>query len=128
MHKVLKSYRPLIMIGVVLLCSPAILDVFPAGWNPPTWLLLTTIICGSILLVSGIYLHQRTHPRLSDERFVLHRLKSSRFGLVLGLAAIVILAFYNVAVRDEVPWDLLVVAASMAAGKLGAMAYYRISG
>ena len=65
---------------------------------------------------------------MTDERFLLHRLKSSRFGLVAGLLTILALFFYHAMAGHEPPWDLAAVAAAMAVGKLAAMAYFKVTG
>ena len=98
------------------------------GQSLPVWLVLTLVICGSIILCAGLILYQRSRPGMADERFMLHRLRASRFGLLLGLLAILVLAFYALVAKDELPWDLLIVAGSIVVGKVGAMVYFKAKG
>jgi hypothetical protein len=60
-----------------------------------------------------------------DERFIMHRFKSTRLAVLVG--AVVILAFftYDGVVHKVIRWDLFAVSLSMAVTKLCAMAYYR---
>jgi hypothetical protein len=62
-----------------------------------------------------------------DERFMMHRLRSTSLaGVMGGLVAVGLWAYYYYA--DHVwSWDLFAVAATMAGVKLGAMAWYRFT-
>jgi len=125
-----KSRLPtaLLAAGSVMLAVLLVIDgLFPAV-SLPEWLVMVLVACGSVLLCTGLILHQRSRPGVADERFVLHRLRSSRFGLLVGLIAVLVLAFYNLLVKGELPWELLIVAASMAVGKVAAMVYFRAIG
>jgi hypothetical protein len=62
-----------------------------------------------------------------DERFFTHRLKSTSLAGVCGGLLAVGLWAYRYYVNDVVSWDLFAVAASMAAVKLAAMAWFRLT-
>ncbi len=60
-----------------------------------------------------------------DERFIMHRLKSTRFALV-GVAVMMGIYFeYEYIVRKQLHWDILIFLIAMAILKFGAMLYYR---
>jgi hypothetical protein len=62
-----------------------------------------------------------------DERFLIHRLKSTSLaGVCGGLVAIGLLTYHYYG-HDTWRWDLFAVAATMAAIKLAAMAWYRMT-
>jgi hypothetical protein len=115
-----------IYIGLGLI--PLVLDSTLLDNGIPGIVMLALVAAGSVLLLAGIILHQRHSPGVADERFLLHRLKSSRFGLIAGLLAILALFFYHAMAGNEPPWDLVAVAAAMAVGKLAAMAYFKVTG
>jgi len=121
-------HRIYIGLGLVMLAFPLVLDFLVPDNGMGDVVLLALVTAGSVLLVTGIWLHQRNAPAVADERFVLHRLKSSRFGLIMGLLAILALSFYRAYMEDTLPWDLVAVAFAMAAGKLTAMVYYKLTG
>ena len=60
-----------------------------------------------------------------DERFLIHRLKASRFALAIGLIAMFAWFQYELMVNKVIRWDYVVVLGIMAAGKVGAMIFYR---
>jgi len=60
-----------------------------------------------------------------DERFIMHRFKSTRLAVLVGFVVILALFTYNAVVHNVIRWDLFVIAMAMAVTKLGAMAYYR---
>ena len=62
-----------------------------------------------------------------DERFLTHRLKSTSIAGVIGGVLAVGLFAYQHYVNDVWRWDLFAVAATMAAVKLAAMAWYRLT-
>ncbi len=62
-----------------------------------------------------------------DERFFTHRLRSTSLAGVVGGVLAVSLFAYNLYAKDIVRWDLLAVAATMAAVKLAAMAWFRLT-
>jgi hypothetical protein len=59
-----------------------------------------------------------------DERFIMHRYYSSRLALAVGVLCLVIWFNYDLIVRQDLRWDLLIVAGVMALTKIGAMVYY----
>jgi hypothetical protein len=59
-----------------------------------------------------------------DERFIMHRFKSSRLALATGMVAILVVFNYELLVRDTIRWDLAVIAGVMAMVKVVAMIYY----
>ena len=59
-----------------------------------------------------------------DERFVMHRFKSSRLALASGMVAILIIFNYELLMRHNIRWDLVAIAAVMAVVKVAAMIYY----
>jgi hypothetical protein len=61
-----------------------------------------------------------------DERFLMHRLKSTSLAGVCGGVLAVGLWAYHHYVNDVWRWDLFAVAAAMAVIKLAAMAWYRL--
>jgi hypothetical protein len=62
-----------------------------------------------------------------DERFLMHRLKSTSIaGVIGGLVATGLFA-YRFYVNDVWSWDLLSVAVTIAAVKLAAMAWYHFT-
>lgn len=128
MNKPLGSYRFYVALGALILGIPMILDVFSPRFDLPSLLLMAFVIAGSLLLCVGIYVYQQQRPAAADERFVLHRLRASRFGLIAGLLTIMALVLYHAVVEEEIPWDLVFVAGSMALGKVAGMVYFRATG
>jgi hypothetical protein len=65
--------------------------------------------------------------RKLDERFVMHRLRSTSLaGVTGGLVAVGLWAYYYYAERVW-SWDLFAVALTMVGVKLAAMAWYRFT-
>lgn len=62
-----------------------------------------------------------------DERFVAHRYYSSRLALVVGMLVIVGWFLYDLYVHDLFHRDLAIIAGVMAATKLVAMAFFRLT-
>ena len=62
-----------------------------------------------------------------DERYLMHRLRATSLaGVVGGILASLLFVYYYFA--DGAPrWDLLGVAVAIAAVKLGALAYFRMT-
>ena len=62
-----------------------------------------------------------------DERFLTHRLRATSLaGVAGGVTASLLFAYYYFAQQDP-RWDLLAVALVIAAVKLGALAYFRMT-
>ena len=62
-----------------------------------------------------------------DERFLMHRLRATSFaGMAGGLTASFLFVYYYFT-EHAARWDLLAVALVIAAVKLGALAYYRLT-
>ena len=62
-----------------------------------------------------------------DERFFMHRLRSTSIG---GMAAVVVagaLFFYDLLLRHDIRWDLFAVIATAAVVKLSVLAWYRFT-
>lgn len=123
-----RMYRIYIGLGLFVLAMSQVLDSVLLDEGIPHNVMLALVAAGSVLLLAGIILYQRHSPGAADERFLLHRLKASRFGLIAGLLTILALFFYHVMAGDPPPWDLAAVAAAMAAGKVGAMIYFKVNG
>lgn len=62
-----------------------------------------------------------------DERFVAHRYHSSRIALAVGMLVIVGWFMYDLYARDFFHADLAIIAGVMAATKLAAMAFLRLT-
>jgi hypothetical protein len=60
-----------------------------------------------------------------DERLLMHRLKSTRVAVLVGTAVALGFFIYDAAVHFVIRWDIMIILASIAAAKLGAMLYYR---
>jgi hypothetical protein len=69
----------------------------------------------------------RTLKENVDERFLIHRLRATSLaGVVGGVTASLLFAYYYF-VQQDPRWDLLAVAVVIAAVKLGALAYFRMT-
>jgi hypothetical protein len=62
---------------------------------------------------------------LIDERYLMHRLKSTSLAGVAGALLMGGWFLYQHYAKDVTRWDLLVILMAMAAIKLGALLYYR---
>ena len=60
-----------------------------------------------------------------DERFLMHRLRSSSYAAMTGAVLMGAWALYNLYGRGIMRWDILIIMSAMAAVKLGAMLYFR---
>jgi hypothetical protein len=89
-------------------------------------LVMTLVGVGGLL--TGLLLRQQRGERIVDERFLLHRLKSSRFSLAVTAGALVGLQVYSAVVTNEIRWDLVVIIEVMAVSKLAAMIYQNATG
>jgi bacteriorhodopsin len=68
---------------------------------------------------------KRLKEEMSDERFIMHRYKSTRIAVLVGSIMILVLFTYGAVVHETIRWDLFSVSAAMALVKVCAMAYYR---
>jgi hypothetical protein len=59
-----------------------------------------------------------------DERFIMHRFKSTRLAVLAGTVMIFSLFTYHMVVHKAIRWDLFSILAAMAVVKVGAMLYY----
>ena len=55
----------------------------------------------------------------------MHRFKSTRFALLIGLAALFALFTYHAVAHEVIRWDLLGISGATALAKVCAMLYYR---
>ncbi|MCK5879173.1 MAG: hypothetical protein KAH24_05315, partial [Holophagae bacterium] len=62
-----------------------------------------------------------------DERFIMHRLKSTRFATVVTAVVMGGYAEYEIFVHHIIRWDIVVFLGILVFSKLGAMIYYRLS-
>jgi hypothetical protein len=60
-----------------------------------------------------------------DERFVIHRFKSTRFAVLVGTVLMFAIFTYHIVKHDAIRWDLFAVMLAMALAKVGAMIYLR---
>lgn len=58
-----------------------------------------------------------------DERFIIHRFRSTRWALSAGLVAMLIWFNYELLANDVIRWDYLVILVIMAVVKVAAMIY-----
>ena len=61
-----------------------------------------------------------------DERFLMHRLKSSSIAGIVGAVVVIILWSYRFYIDHVWSWDLFAVAITIVGVKLAAMAWYRV--
>ena len=60
-----------------------------------------------------------------DERFIMHRFKSTRFAVLVGTVLMFAIFTYHVVKNDVIRWDLFAVMLAMAVAKVAAIIYYR---
>jgi hypothetical protein len=60
-----------------------------------------------------------------DERFVMHRYRSTRLAVLVGTVMMAVWFNYEYWVNEVLRWDLFVIMMAMAVVKAGAMLYYR---
>ena len=60
-----------------------------------------------------------------DERFIMHRFKSTRLAVLAGTIMIFVFFTYHVVIDKTIRWDLFGVTATMAVVKMCSMLYYR---
>jgi hypothetical protein len=61
-----------------------------------------------------------------DERFIMHRLRSSRFALIVMVVLTAVCLEYEFFVNDQMRWDLFIILCAAAIAKFGSMIYYRL--
>jgi hypothetical protein len=62
-----------------------------------------------------------------DERFVMHRFKSTRLATLVGVVMMALWFNYELLVNDVWRFDLLIILGAMALAKVGALLYYRFT-
>ena len=62
-----------------------------------------------------------------DERFIMHRYRSTRLATIVGVVLMGGWANYELFVNHVLRWDLLIIMAAIALVKVGAMIYYRLT-
>ena len=62
---------------------------------------------------------------MPDERFITHRLKSTRFSVLIGMLLMFGLFTYHAIRNSVIRWDLFAIMFFMALAKVGAMIYLR---
>ncbi len=62
---------------------------------------------------------------MPDERFMTHRLRSTRFSVLIGMLLMFGLFTYSVVKHGVIRWDLFAIIFFMALAKVGAMIYLR---
>jgi len=61
-----------------------------------------------------------------DERFIMHRLQSSRFALIVMVLVTAVWFEYDLLVNEQIRWDLFIILSASALAKLGSMVYFRL--
>jgi len=64
--------------------------------------------------------------KMIDERFILHRLKSTSFALLVMIVAIGLYTYYELFFNSIVRKDLIIILSIGAISKVAAMVYYRL--
>jgi len=62
-----------------------------------------------------------------DERFLMHRLRSSSLGGMAGALLAAGLFFYNLGALHVIKWDYFAIVATMAIVKMSVLAWYRLT-
>ncbi len=62
-----------------------------------------------------------------DERFLMHRLRSTSIGGLAAALLTAILFFYNLFHHDVVRWDLFAIIATAAVVKIAVLTWYRFN-
>lgn len=60
-----------------------------------------------------------------DEREIIHRLKSTRFAVLVGIAIMFVYFQYELIVKHVIHWDIFYILLAMALAKVAAIIYYR---
>ncbi|MFH1679882.1 MAG: hypothetical protein ABIH26_04480 [Candidatus Eisenbacteria bacterium] len=63
-----------------------------------------------------------------DERFLMHRLKSTSLAGIVGAVMTAVIFLYQYYARHTARWDLFAVLMTMGVVKIGSMVYYRRTG
>jgi hypothetical protein len=120
------DFRIPLAIGLVLyglsVVAEEVLLVASHAWGT------VGVVLASIFVLWGVILGRSQSAFRFDERFVMHRLKSTRLAAVVGLFMMLGWFGYEAHVHRVYYWHLVVIVAAMAASKLGAMLYYRLTG
>jgi low affinity Fe/Cu permease len=61
-----------------------------------------------------------------DERFIMHRYRSSRVALIVMVVMMAVWFEYEYFVNDTMRWDLLIILSASLVAKVGSMIYYRL--
>ncbi len=61
-----------------------------------------------------------------DERFIMHRLKSTRFATVITAVVMGVYVEYEFIVHHVIRWEIMAFLGVLVITKLGAMLYYRL--
>lgn len=91
------------------------------------WFSILYLLGGLMMGSGGLILLQLRGKISMDERFIIHRLKSTRFAMLTGLIGILVYMLYETAANGVPRWDLLIITGVFALAKLGAMTYYRLT-
>lgn len=62
-----------------------------------------------------------------DERFFMHRFKSTRLSMVVGLVMMLGWFNYELFVNDVMRLDIFIIVLAMGVAKVAAMLYYRLT-
>lgn len=104
-----------------------LLFLFAITWDVEAeilrYLLIAVMIGGLTMMGWGLSMRFR-EQRVADERFLVNRLKASRFALVVGLAGMGGLMAYDWVVHRQLQMELVAVIALMAVAKGAAMLYF----
>jgi uncharacterized membrane protein YraQ (UPF0718 family) len=119
------DYRIPLAIGLVVFgVSVLAEEVFLVA--SPVWGTLLVVLASAFVLW-GVALGRAQSAFGFDERFVMHRLKSTRLAAVVGLLMMVGWFGYEAHIHRVYYWHLLVIVSAMALSKLAAMIYYRLT-
>lgn len=61
-----------------------------------------------------------------DERFIMHRYRSSRVALIVMVVMMAVWFEYEYFVNETMRWDLLIILSASLVAKVGSMIYYRL--
>ena len=128
MNKEALSKLPRVWISIAAACLVGGILVSRYATENSGWIWFGSILSliGGLAFLIGMYGFLKKIRHI-DERFLLHRLKATRFALILGLITITGWLLYEELVNNVFRWDYLIVICVISAGKIGAMLYYRSS-